>query len=75
MQGKHINVKANKTTINPAILLSTPFTIFPKSNPQVIQKSEEGAGVEMLETLSNVEFVVVDIINEVIYKVIGKVQI
>jgi hypothetical protein len=66
MQGKHINVKANKTTKNPAILLSTPFTIFPKSNPQVRQKSEEGVGVEMLETLGDVKLVVVDISYEVI---------
>jgi hypothetical protein len=46
MQGVHNNVKAKNTKKKPAILLSIPLIIFPKSNPHVIQKSEEdGAGV------------------------------
>jgi hypothetical protein len=50
------NVNKRNTRINPAILLSTPFIIVPKSNPHSMQKELEVplvAVVTLADTFSN----------------------
>lgn len=47
MKGEHKTVNIKNTKMKPAILLSIPPIIVPKSNPHVMQNSDDEGGADV----------------------------